>query len=136
MLSLDVENFLVELTEGSIRNAGAPNKRATAKLYDVASVDVRSFGGDRVKLAFEDADGNAVEVALFPDAAAEVRRGIDLLEAVGTAPDGETDRDETASDGDVAGTGEGSGRDEGSETGSDGRDASDGRDEEGGDDWP
>ena len=80
MLSLQLEEFMIELKEGSIKNVGPTNKAATAKLYDVEGVDVREFGDKRVKLAFEDGEGNEIEVALFPDEAREVARGIEMLE--------------------------------------------------------
>ncbi|WP_336002845.1 hypothetical protein [Halorientalis halophila] len=80
MLSLQLDEFMIELKEGSIKNVGPANKDATAKLYDVDAVDVREFGDKRVKLAFADDEGNEVEVALFPDAAREVARGIEMLE--------------------------------------------------------
>ena len=80
MLSLDLERFMFELKEGAIKHVGASNKTATAKLYDVEGIDVREFGDERVKLGFEDEDGNEVEVALFPDQAREVARGIEVLE--------------------------------------------------------
>jgi hypothetical protein len=72
VLSLQLEEFMVELKEGSIKNVGAPNKSATAKLYDVDTVEVRTFGDERVKLAFADAEGNEVEVALDPEDAEAV----------------------------------------------------------------
>lgn len=80
MLTLDLERFMFELTEGTLKHVGASNKTATAKLYDVEGVEVREFGDERVKLAFTDEDGNEVEVALFPDEAREVARGVELLE--------------------------------------------------------
>lgn len=80
MLNLNLENFIIELKEGSIKNVGPPNKGATAKLFDVEGLDVREFGDKRVKLAFEDSEGNEIEVALFPEHAREVARGIELLE--------------------------------------------------------
>jgi len=80
MLSLDLERFMFELKEGAIQHVGASNKSATAKLYDVEGIDVREFGDERVKLAFTDEDDNEVEVALFPEEASEVARGIELLE--------------------------------------------------------
>lgn len=80
MLTLDVENFVIELKEGSIKNVGPTNKGATAKLFDVEGVEVREFGDKRLKLAFDDGEGNEIEVALFPDAAREVARGIEVLE--------------------------------------------------------
>ena len=80
MLSLDLDRFMFELKDGAVKHVGPSNRAATAKLYDVAGVDVREFGDKRVKLAFEDEDGNEVEVALFPEEAREVARGIELLE--------------------------------------------------------
>ena len=80
MLTLDFERFMFELTEGALKHVGPSNKTATAKLYDVEGVEVREFGDKRVKLAFEDEDGNEVEVALFPEHAREVARGIETLE--------------------------------------------------------
>jgi len=83
MLSLQLEDFMVELKDGSIKNVGPANKSATSKLYDVESIDVREFGDKRVKLGFEDEDGNEVEIALFPEDASDVARGIELLEEEG-----------------------------------------------------
>jgi len=79
MLTVDVDELLFEIKDGAIKNAGASNKEATVKLYDVAGADVREFGNDRVKLSFEDDEGNAVEVALFDEEAREVARGLELL---------------------------------------------------------
>ena len=80
MLSLELEEFMLELESGSIKNVGPADKSATAKLYDVDGVDVREFGDKRVKLAFTDASGNEIEVALFPEEAREVARGVEMLE--------------------------------------------------------
>ncbi|MEF8852930.1 MAG: hypothetical protein V5A28_10995 [Haloarculaceae archaeon] len=80
MLTLDLERFMFELKDGTLKHVGASNKTATAKLYDVEGVEVREFGDERVKLAFTDEDGNEVEVALFPEEAREVARGVELLE--------------------------------------------------------
>ncbi|WP_415382417.1 hypothetical protein [Halosimplex sp. TS25] len=80
MLSLDLEEFMFEVKDGAIKHVGPSNKTATAKLYDVEGVDVREFGDKRVKVAFEDEDGNEVEVALFPEQARAVARGIERLE--------------------------------------------------------
>jgi hypothetical protein len=79
VLSLQLEEFMVELTDGSIRNVGAPNKSGTAKLYDVAEAEAREFGDERVKLAFEDDAGNEVEVALAPSEARTIASGIESL---------------------------------------------------------
>jgi len=67
MLTLDLENFVVELEEGSLKNVGAPNKAATVKLYHLDGVEAREFGDERVKIAAEDRVGNAVEIALAPE---------------------------------------------------------------------
>jgi hypothetical protein len=80
MLSLDLDRFMFELKEGALKHVGPSNRAATVKLYDVEGVEVREFGDKRVKLAFEDEDGNEVEVALFPGDAREVARGVELLE--------------------------------------------------------
>lgn len=81
MLSLDLDKFMFEMKDGAIKHVGPSNREATAKLYDVEGVDVRAFGDKRVKLTFEDDSGNEVEIALFPDQAHEVARGLELLEA-------------------------------------------------------
>ncbi|MFB6206957.1 MAG: hypothetical protein ABEJ05_10580 [Haloglomus sp.] len=80
MLLLDLEDFMFELTDGAIKHAGPSNRTATAKLYDVESVEAREYGDRRVKLAFEDDDGSEIEIALDPEQASEVARGIELLE--------------------------------------------------------
>ena len=80
MLSLQLEEHILEHKDAPIKNVGPTNKSATAKLYDVEGVDVREFGDERVKLAFEDEEGNEIEIALFPDEAQEIARGIEMLE--------------------------------------------------------
>lgn len=80
MFTLDLDSFMFELKDGAIKHVGPSNRSATAKLYDVEGVETREFGDERVKLAFRDEDGNEVEVALFPEEAREVSRGLDLLE--------------------------------------------------------
>ncbi|MFC6862891.1 hypothetical protein ACFQGE_05380 [Halomicroarcula sp. GCM10025817] len=81
MLSLDIDDFMLELKDGAFKNIGASNKRATVKLYDVEGVDVREFGDERVKIAFEDDQGSVVEVALFPEQVQAVADGLELLES-------------------------------------------------------
>lgn len=66
MLTLELEEFLIELDDGSVKNAGAPNKQATAKLYEVTDAEARSFGDSRVKLTFEDETGNELQAAVDP----------------------------------------------------------------------
>ena len=79
MLLLSVEDFTVEIKDGSIRNAGPPSKAATAKLYDVVEVEVREFGDGRVKFVFVDDEGNEVQAAVFPAEAEEIGRRLDAL---------------------------------------------------------
>jgi len=81
MLTLDIDQFMLELKDGAFKNVGPSNKQATVKLYDVEGVDVREYGDKRVKLAFEDEQGSEVEVALFPEQARAVREGLELLES-------------------------------------------------------
>lgn len=80
MFTIDIDEFVIELKEGTLKHVGASNKSATAKLYDVEDVDVREFGDERVKVTCEDDGGNEVEIALDPAEAREVARAIDRLE--------------------------------------------------------
>lgn len=81
MLTLDIEEFLIELQEGSVKNVGPPTKAATAKLFDVETATAREFGDKRVKLVFEDGEGNELQVALFPDQIRAISDDIAELEA-------------------------------------------------------
>ena len=80
MLALTLDDFMIELKDGSIRNVGPTTKSASAKLFDVEAAEAREFGDKRIKLAFADADGNEVEVALFPEHVRAVIADIDRLE--------------------------------------------------------
>jgi hypothetical protein len=80
MLTFDLKQFMFELKDGAIKHVGASNNSATVKLYDIDGIDVREFGDERVKVTFEDAEDNEVEVALDPAEAREVARGIEMLE--------------------------------------------------------
>ena len=79
MLNLAIEDFNVELKGGALSNVGPPTKSATVKLYDVESAEAREFGDKRVKLVFEDDEGNEVQVALFPEDARDVMGDLDAL---------------------------------------------------------
>jgi hypothetical protein len=79
VLTLDLDGLMVELKEGTVKHVGASNTSATAKLYDVEGVDVRAFGDERVKLTFEDGEGNEVEVALFPEEAGAIADGLESI---------------------------------------------------------
>jgi hypothetical protein len=81
MLTLDIDDFMLELKDGAFKNVGPSNKQATVKMYDIEGVDVREYGDKRVKIAFEDEQGSEVEVALFPEQARAVADGLELLES-------------------------------------------------------
>lgn len=80
MLALTLEEFMVELNEGSIKNVGPTNKSATIKLFDVESAEAREFGDKRIKLVFEDEDGNEVQVSLFPEDVRKIVGDVEALE--------------------------------------------------------
>lgn len=80
MLSLELDEFMLELKDGSLKNVGPTNKSAEAKLFDVSNAEAREFGDKRVKLVFEDDEGNEVQVALFPDEASAIAADIEALE--------------------------------------------------------
>ena len=79
MLTLDLEDFVVELKEGTVKHVGASTKSAEVKLYDVTDAEARTFG-DRIKLRFADDEGNAVEVALDPPELGAVLDDIEELD--------------------------------------------------------
>ena len=81
MLTLDLDGLMIELKEGTVKHVGASNASAEAKLYDVEGVDVRTFGDERVKVGFDDGEGNQVEVALFPDEAEALLAGLETVRA-------------------------------------------------------
>ncbi|MFC7213122.1 hypothetical protein ACFQO4_03390 [Saliphagus sp. GCM10025334] len=81
MLTLSLEDFTIELKDGSVKNVGPTNKSATAKLFDVSSAEAREFGDKRVKLVFEDDDGNELQAALFPEHARAIVDDLEALEA-------------------------------------------------------
>lgn len=80
MLTLDIDQFMLELDGGTLKHVGASNKAATVKLYDAETVDARAFGDRRIKLTCEDDSGNEVEVALDPEQARELTRELERLE--------------------------------------------------------
>jgi hypothetical protein len=101
MFTLETDSFAFELAEGTVKHVGASTTAATAKLYEVTAAESRAFGDERVKLAFEDGEGNEVEVALYPEEAAELRAG--LTELVG---DVEPTADEEGESGSESGSGD------------------------------
>jgi hypothetical protein len=87
VLHLRLDEFTIELDDGTIQNVGGPTKSGTAKLFEVGEAEARAFGDRRVKLAFADDDGSEVEVALDPadletllDDVAEIRAETDVLD--------------------------------------------------------
>jgi hypothetical protein len=80
MLNLIVDDFMVEIKDGAIKNVGPSNKSGTAKLFDVESAEAREFGDKRVKIVCEDDEGNEVQVALFPEQVREIARDIEAME--------------------------------------------------------
>lgn len=79
MLNLNLDSFMIELKDGSIKNVGPTNKSASAKLFDVESAEAREFGDSQVKIVAEDADGNEVQIALSPESARTVADDIESL---------------------------------------------------------
>lgn len=76
MLTLQLEEFMMELKDGSIKHVGTTNKSASVTLYDVGEFEARPFGDERIKLVFADEEGNDVEVALDPEDAATLAEDI------------------------------------------------------------
>jgi hypothetical protein len=79
MLTLDLDGFMVELKEGTVKHVGTSDKCATVKLYDVTEAEAREFGDERVKFALADDEGNEVEVALDPEEAVAVAEQVEAL---------------------------------------------------------
>ncbi|ELY85890.1 hypothetical protein [Natrinema altunense] len=80
MLALTLEEFMLELNDGAIKNVGPNNKEATVKLFDVDTAEAREFGDKRIKLVFEDEDDNEVQVSLFPEDVRRIAEDIEALE--------------------------------------------------------
>lgn len=83
MLTIDFDDLMVEFEEGTVKHVGPSNTGATVKLYHVEAATAREFGDSQVKLAFDDGEGNEVEVALDPDAAASLADQIEVLREEG-----------------------------------------------------
>jgi hypothetical protein len=64
MLTLSIEDLILELEDGAVKHVGPKTTDATVKLYHVAETQARGFGDRQVKLGFEDGEGNEVEIAL------------------------------------------------------------------------
>jgi hypothetical protein len=77
VLTLSIEDLLVELEDGAVKHVGPKTTDATVKLYHVEAAEAREFGDRQLKLAFADGEGNEIEVALDHDAARELADGVD-----------------------------------------------------------
>ena len=84
VLTLNFDDLMFELQEGTLKHIGPNTKGATAKLYHVEEASAREFGDSQLKLTFDDGEGNEVEVALDPDAALAVADDIERLREEGT----------------------------------------------------
>ena len=80
MLTLDLENVMLELDDGTIKHVGASDSAAAVSLYDATDVEVRPFGDSRVKIAVADGEGNEIELALTPTQAESIAADIESLE--------------------------------------------------------
>ncbi|MEF8802463.1 MAG: hypothetical protein V5A38_11800 [Halolamina sp.] len=77
MLTLSIEDLLLELEDGAVKHVGPKTTDATAKLYHVEETEARPFGDQQLKLAFADGEGNEVEIALDRDVARELGTDIE-----------------------------------------------------------
>ncbi|MFO7925852.1 MAG: hypothetical protein ACQET5_03980 [Halobacteriota archaeon] len=79
MLNLNLDSFMIELKDGSIKNVGPTNKSASAKLFDVESAEARAFGDSQLKIVATDASGNEVQIALSADEAESIVDDVESL---------------------------------------------------------
>jgi hypothetical protein len=79
MLTVQFDDLMLELEDGAVKHVGPKTQAATVKLYHVADAEARAFGDSQVKLAFADAEGNEVEVALDPDAVERIVADVERL---------------------------------------------------------
>ena len=79
MLTVQFDDLMLELEDGAVKHVGPKTAAAAVKLYHVADCEARAFGDSQVKLAFADDEGNEVEVALDPAAAASLADDVERL---------------------------------------------------------
>ena len=79
MLNLNVEDFMVEFDEGSVKNIGPTTKAATAKLFHPESVRAREFGDSQVKVVAQDDAGNKVQIAMLPEQVESVVADVEAM---------------------------------------------------------
>ena len=63
---LEIDEFMMQIKDGSLHNVGPPTKTGTVKLFDVEELEARAFGDNRIKIECTDESGNAVQIALSP----------------------------------------------------------------------
>ncbi|MXR52622.1 hypothetical protein GRX03_13530 [Halovenus sp. WSH3] len=83
MLTIDLDDFMFELKEGTVKHVGASTNSAAVKLYDIGETEVREFG-DQLKITCSDDSGNEIELALDPADAREIARGVEQLSEEGS----------------------------------------------------
>jgi hypothetical protein len=81
MLNLNLDDFMVEFEEGSVKNVGPRTKGATAKLFHPDEVEARAFGDSQVKITATDGEGNEVQIALSPEQAEKVADDLAEMQA-------------------------------------------------------
>ncbi len=83
MLNLNLDSFMIELKDGSIKNVGPTNKSASAKLFGVETAQARAFGDSQVKIVATDGEGNELQIALDPEQAEAIVDDIESLREEG-----------------------------------------------------
>ncbi|MFB6068806.1 MAG: hypothetical protein ABEJ90_02650 [Halobacterium sp.] len=83
MLTIDIDDFAFELQDGTIKHVGASTTGATVKLYHATAATAREFGDSQVKFAFDDEEGNEVEVALDPEQVSSLVAAVEELREEG-----------------------------------------------------
>lgn len=86
MLTLALDDLMLELEDGAVKHVGPKTADATVKLYHVEEAEARAFGDQQCKLAFADGEGNEVEVALDHEATAELATTLDAVRGGEGAP--------------------------------------------------
>lgn len=80
MLNLNLEEFMVEFENGTIKNVGPTTKAATAKLFHPEDVRARAFGDSQVKIVATDEADNEIQIAMDPKQAAAVAEDIETMQ--------------------------------------------------------
>lgn len=72
MLTLQLEDFMVEFEEGTLKHVGTSTKSAEVKLFHVDDAGARAFGDDEVRLEFADGEGNEATVTVSAGASEDL----------------------------------------------------------------